>query len=122
MVCCIHTGNAAYLAVGRRTYLAMSILSGLMLVVMALLLLLYRTMKPKAVNPASVRTEEGDELEDAVGYSRGDDRVELLKHFQMEEETSIDDTGGDSEEAAELASWHGSTETDSAPLLGEENV
>ena len=117
----IHTGNAAYLAVGRRTYLAMSILSGLMLVVMALLLLLYRTMKPKGVNPASVRTEEGgDELEDAVGYSRGDDRVELLKHFQMEEETSIDDTG--CEEVTEATSWHGSTETDSAPLLGEENV
>ena len=100
----------------------MSILSGLMLVVMTLFLLLYRTMKPKGVYLASVRTEEeGDELEDAVAYSRGDDRVELLKHFQTEEETSsVDDTG--CEEATEVTSWHGTTETDSAPLLGVENI
>ena len=119
-----HPGNAAYLAVGRRTYLAMSILSSLMLVVMALFLLLYRTLKPKGVYLTPVRTEEeGDELEEAVGYCRDSDRVKLLKHFQIEEEISnVDDTG--CEEATEGASWHGTmdSEADSAPLLGVENI
>ena len=53
-------------------------------------------MKPKGVHLAPVRLEEDAELEDAVGYSMNSDRVELLKHFQMEEtESELSNTAAD---------------------------
>ena len=80
-----------------------------MLVVIVLFLLLYRSMKPKGVYLAPIRTEDV-ELEDAMDYSNNSDRIELLKHFQVEELESelsnTTDTGN--EEGSDPDSTHSS--------------
>lgn len=96
-----------YVAVGRRTYLVMSILSSLMMVVIVLFALLYRSMKPKAEYLTPVGIAEDAELDDAVDYSRSSDRVELLRHFQVEEtESEISNTDTVYEEEHDDVSSH----------------
>ena len=89
----------------------MSILTALMLVVIVLFLVLYRTMKPKGVFLTAVRTtEEEAELQEAVNYSRDCDKVVLLEHTEASEmETNfIEPVGEDIED---------SDDSDIAPLL-----
>ena len=66
----------------------MSILIALMLVVIVLFLVLYRTMKPKGVYLTAVRTsEEEAELQEAMNCSGDSDKVVLLEDteaFEME--------------------------------------
>ena len=81
----------------------MSILSALMMVVIALFLLLYRSMKPQGVYLTQVRSEEEEvELEDAVGFMIGQDhsdRAILLEHDLLEKTRNSDNQAQDSEEA-----------------------
>lgn len=85
--------NAVYIGVGRRTYLVMSILSCLMIAVVVLFLLFYRSMKPKGVAFAPLRAEESEggtqldslELVDTVVYHKDSDRVLLLEQTDCDE-------------------------------------
>ncbi len=80
-----------YISAGRRTYLAMNILTFLMVVILVLFVVLYRSMKPKTVYLSSgngnldeglVAASEGN----AVSYRRDSDQVFLLEHMEDEDE------------------------------------
>ena len=77
------SGVVAYVSAGRRTYLAMNILTLLMAIVIIVFLFLYSTFKPKRVNVTS--PVETQDTIGAVVYRRNSDQVLLLEDMEDNE-------------------------------------
>ena len=78
------TANAAYIAVRRRTFLAMNILNGLMSLTISLYVPLYRSMKPKDLVTVTVGM-------DVPNRENGlhEDEVFLMEQVEPEEHTDL---------------------------------
>ena len=86
---CLHKGDALMLAAGRRTYLPMSVLAGMLLIAFVAYILLYRKLSP----PRTLASNSSDSHEDIMSM-----QVMVNGNCETEEEGEVKEEEGEVKE------------------------